>query len=166
MTVGERRVHLSLSDAFRISYNHLVRRLGRSALNIASIALGLSFYTSLLFTDAFYQTHAALGGARLNVEQTYYWLVAIALIVSVVGITNAMLISVVNRDSGTTVDFNNVEINGWSLGDFSGVSWKDWTVSWDGFDDSWTLTGEIELAGTFSGSSELSKVQIVVGQHT
>jgi hypothetical protein len=79
---------------------------------------------------------------------------------------NAMLISVVNRDSGTTVDFNNVEINGWSLGDFSGVSWKDWTVSWDGFDDSWTLTGEIELAGTFSGSSELSKIQIVVGQHT
>ena len=95
--MGERRVHLSLSDAFRLSYIHLVRRLGRSALNIASIALGLSFYTSLLFTDAFYQTHAALGGARLNVEQTYYWLVAIALIVSVVGITNAMLISVQER---------------------------------------------------------------------
>jgi len=97
MTAEDRRVHLSFSEAFRLGYSHLVRRSGRSALNVASIALGLSFYTSLLLTDVFYQTHAALGGARLNVEQTYYWLVAIALAVSVVGITNAMLISVQER---------------------------------------------------------------------
>ena len=82
---------------------------------------------------------------------------------------NAMLISVVNRHSGTTVDFNNVELNGyWSLGDFSaGVGeWNNWTVTWSEFSTSWTLTGDIVLTGTFSGCDECSKVQILVGQHT
>jgi putative ABC transport system permease protein len=97
MTAAERRVHLGLSEAFRLGYNQLIRRLDRSTLNVASIALGLSFYTSLLLTDSFYRTYTSLGGADLSVESTYYWLVAIALTVSVVGITNAMLISVQER---------------------------------------------------------------------
>jgi ABC-type antimicrobial peptide transport system permease subunit len=97
MTAGERRVHLGYAEAFRLGYNQLIRRLDRSMLNVASIALGLSFYTSLLLTDTFYRTYTALGGGNLSVEATYYWLVAIALAVSVVGITNAMLISVQER---------------------------------------------------------------------
>lgn len=97
MTAGEMRVHLSLAEAFRLGVNQLVRRRDRSALNVASIALGLSFYSSLLLTDTFYKTYAALGGASTSVEATYYWLVVIALAVSVVGISNAMLISVQER---------------------------------------------------------------------
>src|SRR4030042_4276083 len=97
MASGERRVHLGYVEAFRLGYSHLLRRLDRSTLNVASIALGLSFYTSLLLTDTFYRTYSTLGGSSLNVEQTYYWLVAIALAVSVGGITNAMLISVQER---------------------------------------------------------------------
>jgi len=97
MTAGERRVHLGYAEAFRLGYNQLIRRLDRSMLNVASIALGLSFYTSLLLTDTFYRTYTALGGGNLSVEATYFWLVAIALAVSVVGITNAMLISVQER---------------------------------------------------------------------
>jgi ABC-type antimicrobial peptide transport system permease subunit len=97
MTAAEMRVHLSLAEAFRLGVNQLVRRRDRSILNVASIALGLSFYTSLLLTDAFYRTYAALGGASTSVEATYYWLVVIALAVSVVGISNAMLISVQER---------------------------------------------------------------------
>ena len=97
MTAGDRRVHLGYAEAFRLSYNYMLRRFDRSALNIASISLGLSFYTSLLLTDTFYRTYTTLGGASLSVETTYYWLVAIALAVSVVGITNAMLISVQER---------------------------------------------------------------------
>jgi hypothetical protein len=80
---------------------------------------------------------------------------------------DAMLISVVARHSGTTVDFNDVELNGyWSLGDFSAVynQWNNWTVSWDDFSESWTLTGDIVLTGTFSGCDECSKVEIQVGQ--
>jgi ABC-type antimicrobial peptide transport system permease subunit len=97
MTAGDRRVHLGVAEAFRLGYNQLIRRLDRSLLNIASIALGLSFYTSLLLTDTFYRTYTAQGGVNLSVEATYYWLVVIALAVSVVGITNAMLISVQER---------------------------------------------------------------------
>ena len=97
MASGERRVHLGYVEAFRLGYSHLLRRLDRSTLNVASIALGLSFYTSLLLTDTFYRTYSTLGGASLSVDATYYWLVAIALTVSVVGITNAMLISVQER---------------------------------------------------------------------
>ena len=97
MAAGERRVHLGYSEAFRLGYNQLVRRLDRSMLNVASIALGLSFYASLLLTDAFYRAYTILGGASLSVDATYYWLVAIALAVSIVGITNAMLISVQER---------------------------------------------------------------------
>lgn len=97
MAAGEKRVHLGYSEAFRLGYNQLVRRLDRSMLNVASIALGLSFYASLLLTDAFYRAYTALGGASLSVDATYYWLVAIALAVSIVGITNAMLISVQER---------------------------------------------------------------------
>lgn len=91
------RVHFGYAEAFRLSYSYMLRRFDRSALNIASISLGLSFYTSLLLTDTFYRTYTTLGGASLSVETTYYWLVAIALAVSVVDITNAMLISVQER---------------------------------------------------------------------
>jgi len=97
MKAGDRRVHLGYAEALRLGNIQLLRRLDRSALNIASIALGLSFYASLLLTDTFYRTYESLGGASVSVEATYYWLVAIALAVSVVGITNAMLISVQER---------------------------------------------------------------------
>ena len=92
-----RRVRLGLNEAFRLGYSQLIRRMDRSLLNVASIALGLSFYTSLLLTDTFYRTYTRLGGSSMSVDATYYWLVAIALAVSIVGITNAMLISVQER---------------------------------------------------------------------
>ncbi len=66
-------------------------------INIASIALGLSFYASLMLSDTFYSTYEGLGGAQLSVESYQYWLVGVALVVSVVGITNAMLIAVYER---------------------------------------------------------------------
>lgn len=97
MVADERRVHLRLAEAFNLGYNYLVRRLDRSALNIASIALGISFFTSLLYMDLFYRTFTSVGGEPMQVESTYYMLVIIAIVVSIVGITNAMLISVQER---------------------------------------------------------------------
>lgn len=86
------RIQFSLHDAIRLGYDYIKRRKSRSAVNIASIALGLSFYSSLVLSDTFYEA-AGLGGT-----QAYqYWLVGVALIVSVVGITNAMLIAVFER---------------------------------------------------------------------
>ncbi len=91
------RVHFSLGDATRLGYDQIKRRWGRAAINIASIALGLSFYASLILSDTFYNTYEGLGGTQLSVESYQYWLVGVALVVSVVGITNAMLIAVYER---------------------------------------------------------------------
>jgi len=91
------RVHFSLGDAARLSYDQIKRRRGRAAINIASIALGLSFYATLVLSDTFYSAYEGLGGTQLSVESYQYWLVGVALVVSVVGITNAMLIAVYER---------------------------------------------------------------------
>jgi ABC-type antimicrobial peptide transport system permease subunit len=45
----------------------------------------------------FYKAYAELGGSELAVESTYFWLLIVALGVSVVGVANAMLISVQER---------------------------------------------------------------------
>lgn len=91
------QVHFSLGDAARLSYDHIKRRWGRAAINVASIALGLSFYATLVLSDTFYGTYEGVGGVQLSVESYQYWLVGVALVVSVVGITNAMLIAVYER---------------------------------------------------------------------
>ena len=92
-----RRVSFTLSDAFRLGYGYILRRMDRATINVASIALGIAFLSSLLLTDAFYKAHAEAGGALLGVETYQYWLLFVALAVCVVGITNAMLIAVYER---------------------------------------------------------------------
>ena len=91
------RVYFTLADAVRLGYWYIKRRIDRATINIASVALGIAFLSTLMLTDAFYRAHALAGGARLSVETYQYWLVFVALVVSVVGITNAMLIAVYER---------------------------------------------------------------------
>ncbi len=90
-------IHFSLMDAYRLGIGYIRRRFQRTAINVTSIALANSFLTSLALTDVFYQTYSAIEGGVQGVDAYQYWLVAVALIVSVVGITNAMLISVYER---------------------------------------------------------------------
>ncbi len=90
-------IHFSLMDAYRLGIGYIRRRFKRTAINVTSIALANSFLTSLALTDVFYQTYSAIEGGVQGVDASQYWLVAVALIVSVVGITNAMLISVYER---------------------------------------------------------------------
>ncbi len=95
---GEKRmVYFSIGDAYRLGLDYIKRRFQRTAINIASIALANSFLTSLVLTDLFYSTFNKFQGGSIGVDAYQYWLVAVALIVSVVGITNAMLISVYER---------------------------------------------------------------------
>jgi putative ABC transport system permease protein len=95
---GEKRmVYFTLSDAIRLGLGYIRRRFQRTAINVASIALANSFLTSLILTDLFYATYNELQGGSIGVDAYQYWLVAVALVVSVVGITNAMLISVYER---------------------------------------------------------------------
>ena len=95
---GEKRmVYFTIGDAYRLGLDYIKRRIQRTAINVASVALANSFLTSLILTDLFYATYNELQGGSMGVDAYQYWLVAVALIVSVVGITNAMLISVYER---------------------------------------------------------------------
>ncbi len=95
---GEKRmVYFTVRDAYRLGIGYIRRRFQRTAINVASIALANSFLTSLILTDLFYATYNKFQGGSIGVDAYQYWLVAVALIVSVVGITNAMLISVYER---------------------------------------------------------------------
>jgi len=80
-----------------LGYDHIKRTLEKTLINIASIALGIAFLSTLLLTDTFYRVFSASGGSQLSVEVYQYWLMLVALIVTVVGVTNAMLISVYER---------------------------------------------------------------------
>jgi len=93
----EGKITFSLSDAFRLGYEHIIRRRDRALINVASISLGIAFLSTLLLTDSFYRTYSLQGGAPLGVETYQYWLMFVALIVTTVGITNAMLIAVYER---------------------------------------------------------------------
>jgi len=97
MSEEKRMVYFSIRDAYRLGVGYIRRRFQRTAINVASIALANSFLTSLIFTDLFYATYNEFQGGSIGVDTYQYWLVAVALIVSVVGITNAMLISVYER---------------------------------------------------------------------
>ena len=90
-------VYFTIGDAYRLGVGYIRRRFQRTAINVASIALANSFLTSLVLTDLFYATYNKFQGGSIGVDAYQYWLVAVALIVSVVGITNAMLISVYER---------------------------------------------------------------------
>jgi predicted lysophospholipase L1 biosynthesis ABC-type transport system permease subunit len=91
------RVQFGLLDAARLGYEYIIRRFNRASINIVSIALGIAFLSTLLMSDSLYRAYALAGGERLGVETYQYWLMFVAIIVSVVGITNAMLITVFER---------------------------------------------------------------------
>lgn len=84
-------------DAIRLGYGYIRRRFERAAVIIASVALSISFLSTLMVSDVLYRTNALAGGASLVIGPYQYVLVFVALVVSVVGITNAMLIAVHER---------------------------------------------------------------------
>ncbi|MFB0558584.1 MAG: ABC transporter permease [Candidatus Bathyarchaeia archaeon] len=94
---GKGRIRFTFGDALRLGYWYINRRMDRAMINMASVALGIAFLSTLMLTDAFYRAYALAGGERLSVETYQYWLMFVALIVSIVGITNAMLIAVYER---------------------------------------------------------------------
>jgi putative ABC transport system permease protein len=91
------RAHVGLGELVRLSMSQITRRGERSALTAGCVALGLGFLVDLLLTDALYGAYSQMGSATASVDLTYYWILVVALSVSVVGIANAMLISVQER---------------------------------------------------------------------
>ena len=89
------RVTFRLTDAVRLGLDYIKRRFSRSVINMASIALADSFLTALLLTDLF--SGSQLNSGSIGVDSPQFWLVLVALVVMVVGVTNSMLISVYER---------------------------------------------------------------------
>jgi predicted lysophospholipase L1 biosynthesis ABC-type transport system permease subunit len=118
----QRQVKLPWSEAFRISYRNVTLRLGRAAITAAGIFLGIAFLASVFMSQEVQKTLEREQAERGRVEQVSatagydeaefadqgekavsssearaLWLVIMSLLVSTVGITNAMLMSVTER---------------------------------------------------------------------
>ena len=94
---GARRISFSLADAFRLGYDNIKRRFNRSVLIVGAIALGIAFFSTLYLMDAFFKVYTQTEGGSLQVESYQYWLVVVSFTVSIVSITNSMLIAVYER---------------------------------------------------------------------
>ncbi len=74
---------------------------------------------------------------------------------------NFLQITIVNSDTNTTVNFNDVFLNGASLGSFGGNLRHDWSVRDDTLYQGFTITGTLRLLGTFG--TDLSMLEIKAG---
>jgi hypothetical protein len=81
---------------------------------------------------------------------------------------DVMDILVVDRSIGTGIAFENVDLNGYALGNFgsfdvSGTSgFQNWTISAFDFTQPWTITGDLVIEN-FVGSAEQQRLQLTVG---
>ncbi len=91
----ERQISLPFKDAFKIALRNITIRLGRAAITGAGTLLGIAFLMSV-FTTSLLQKAS---GVELPIaqQQKNTWLVVMSLLVTVVGITNSMLMSVTER---------------------------------------------------------------------
>ena len=104
-----RQIELPFSEAVRISFQSLKIRFWRSMITTAGILLSIAFLVSVLAGNEIVKVMTELEGRAsiatvLDGEQIAsgispqeYWLVIMSLIVCVVGIANAMLMSVTER---------------------------------------------------------------------
>ncbi len=91
----ERQISLPPEQAFKIALRNITIRLGRAAITGAGTMLGIAFLMSVFTSTAIQMAK----GIEILPEQQQKntWLVVMSLLVSVVGITNAMLMSVTER---------------------------------------------------------------------
>jgi predicted lysophospholipase L1 biosynthesis ABC-type transport system permease subunit len=88
----ERQISLPFKDAFAIALRNITIRLGRAAITGAGTLLGIAFLMSVF-------TSGLLQGDKIELaqQQKNTWLVVMSLLVTLVGITNSMLMSVTER---------------------------------------------------------------------
>lgn len=100
-----KQVVLPFSISWRISFNSVRIRIGRSAITIAGILFAIAFLASIL-TQASIQSSLLHHGSvqiasKITVNEStkirLKWLVSLSLLVTIVGITNSMLMSVTER---------------------------------------------------------------------
>jgi hypothetical protein len=76
---------------------------------------------------------------------------------------NFLQITIVNSDTNTTVNFNDVFLNGASLGSFGGNLRHDWSVRDDTLYEGFAITGTVHLLGTFGTDPAVSMLEIKAG---
>ncbi|HPP12071.1 MAG TPA: FtsX-like permease family protein [bacterium] len=102
----EKQLSLPFRNAFQMSLRSLKIRFGRSIIVTMSILLGIAFLMSVFSSNAFTNALIEKGpeALRATMQQNSQelrtrsiWLVSLSLLVCVVGIVNAMLMSVTER---------------------------------------------------------------------
>jgi ABC-type lipoprotein release transport system permease subunit len=91
----ERQISLPLSQAMKIAIRNITIRLGRAMITGSGTMLGIAFLMSV-FAARFIQEAKGIEISQAQAQKNA-WLVVMSLLVSVVGITNAMLMSVTER---------------------------------------------------------------------
>ncbi len=101
----EKQIVLPMFKAIQMSYQSIQIRLGRSIITIMGISFAIAFLTSIFSSIAIngalltkgpeYLQARLSGGVGIKAQQI--WLMSLSLLVCVVGITNAMLMSVTER---------------------------------------------------------------------
>lgn len=91
----ERQISLPFNQAFKIALRNITIRLGRAMITGAGTMLGIAFLMSVFGSNLMLQAKGITPSAAEQQKAT--WLVAMSLLVSFVGITNSMLMSVTER---------------------------------------------------------------------
>jgi len=97
----EKQIRLPNREAFKIAVRSLKIRFWRSLITMAGIVLAIAFL-SYVVTSGWVESAALetgqLTGSEIDQNRaTQFWLIGISLLVCVVGISNAMLMSVTER---------------------------------------------------------------------
>ena len=104
-TVG-RQIQLPMRKAVEISFKAIKNRFWRSVITASGIILGIAFLMSIfvsglveqgLLENGTAEVRAKLQVAAAEARAQQIWLISLSLLVCVVGITNAMLMSVTER---------------------------------------------------------------------
>jgi hypothetical protein len=101
--------------------------------------------------------------ATVNAEQVY----TLTVDTGSLGTINYLQFDVVNRATGTTVNFNNVKLNGTLLptSNFTGSGWSTWQVTGINLTSDFNILGDLDLAWpeTLNGGQETNKLVISLG---
>jgi putative ABC transport system permease protein len=97
----ERQRTLPNREAFRMAFRSLKIRFWRSLITMAGIVLAIAFLSYVVTSNTIERGVQVSEGTAVETsaqdQATMFWLIAISLLVCVVGITNAMLMSVTER---------------------------------------------------------------------
>lgn len=91
----EKQVHLPFSRAFKIAMDNIRVRFGRSMVTASGIFLGIAFLSNVWMQGSINEAMSAV--VSPDQKMRHQWLVTLALLMSTIGITNSMLMSVTER---------------------------------------------------------------------